>query len=326
MNGIVSKTIVGSGPPGVRIPPSPLKDPKDFQNLWGLIFNGKICSMKLNLALAQINTKLGDVECNLAKHMEYIEQAKSQKTDLLVFPELSLTGYVLQDLVASVARKPTEDDPVFKHLLTASRDLDLVIGFVDEDSRHRFYIASAYLSGGKVVHVHHKVYLPTYGLFDEGRFFAWGDSIRAFDTRFGRVGMLICEDFWHASPPYLLWLDGADIMLFSSASPGRGLNDKEKLESARWVERVTKAYASMFTSFVAHANRVGYEDGLHFWGGATLFDPNGEEIVIGPYNVEAITYAQMDLNQLRRTRARLPLLRDERTALVQKELSRILEK
>jgi len=256
--------------------------------------------------------------------LPYIQRAKSEKADLLVFPELSLTGYVLQDLVASVAHKPTEDDPIFKPLLQASRDLDLVVGFVDEDSRHRFYIASAYLSGGKVLHVHHKVYLPTYGLFDEGRFFAWGDSVRAFDTRFGRMGMLICEDFWHASPPYLLWLDGADIMLFSSASPGRGLNDNEKLESAHWVERVIKGYASMFTSFVAHANRVGYEDGLHFWGGAALFDPNGEEVVTGPYNGEALTFAQMDLNQLRRTRARLPLLRDERTSLVQKELSRIL--
>lgn len=290
------------------------------------VFGGKIRPMKLNLALAQVNTKLGDVDANLDMHFKYIKQAKEEKADLLVFPELSLTGYVLQDLVASVARQPTEDDPVFKHLLNESRNLDLVVGFVDEDSRHRFFVASAYLSGGRVVHVHHKVYLPTYGLFDEGRFFAWGDSIRAFDTRFGRVGMLICEDFWHASPPYLLWLDGANILLLSSASPGRGLNDKEKLESARWVERVTKAYASMFTSFVAHANRVGYEDGLHFWGGATLFDPNGEEIVIGPYNEETLVFAQMDLNQLRRTRARLPLLRDERTNLVQKELNRILSR
>lgn len=290
------------------------------------MFNGKIRSMKINLALAQINTKLGDVEANLAKHLDYIEKAKSEKTDLLVFPELSLTGYVLQDLVASAAHQPTEDDPIFKHLLKASHDLDLVVGFVDEDARHRFYIASAYLSQGKLVHVHHKVYLPTYGLFDEGRFFAWGDSVRAFDTRFGRMGMLICEDFWHASPPYLLWLDGADLMLFSSASPGRGLNDNEKLESARWVERVNKAYASMFTSFIAHANRVGYEDGLHFWGGATIFDPNGEELAHGPYNEEALTFSQLDLNQLRRTRARLPLLRDERTNLVQNELNRILSR
>ena len=280
--------------------------------------------MKLNLALAQIATKLGDVESNLEKHLDYIKQAREQKADIVVFPELSLTGYVLQDLVATVAHRPTADDSVFKHLIKASQDLDLVVGFVDEDSRHRFFIASAYLSGGRVLHVHHKVYLPTYGLFDEGRFFAWGDSVRAFDTRFGRVGLLICEDFWHASPPYLLWLDGADIMLFSSASPGRGLNDREKLESARWVERVSKAYASMFTSFVVHCNRVGYEDGLLFWGGATVNDPNGELLAQGPYFEEALTLVQLDLNQLRRTRARLPLLRDERTALVQKELDRIL--
>jgi predicted amidohydrolase len=282
--------------------------------------------MQLNLALAQISTKLGDVQANLEKHLDFVKQAKARKADLVVFPELSLTGYVLQDLVASVAHCPTDDDPVFKHLLKASHDLDLVVGFVDEDSRHRFYIASAYLSGGRLLHVHHKVYLPTYGLFDEGRFFAHGDSVRSFDTRFGRAGMLICEDFWHASPPYLLWLDGADIILLSSASPGRGLNDHEKLESARWVERVSKAYASMFTSFVAHSNRVGFEDGLHFWGGATAYDPNGELVAQGPYFEEALTVARLDLNQLRRTRARLPLLRDERPAMVQKELQRILSK
>ena len=99
------------------------------------MFSGKIRPMKINLALAQINTKLGDVEANLAKHLDYIKQAKSEKTDLLVFPELSLTGYVLQDLVASAAHQPTEDDPIFKHLFKASHDLDLVVGFVDEDSR-----------------------------------------------------------------------------------------------------------------------------------------------------------------------------------------------
>ena len=177
-----------------------------------------------------------------------------------------------------------------------------------------------------MLHVHHKVYLPTYGLFDEGRFFAWGDSVRAFDTRFGRAGLLICEDFWHTSPPYLLWLDGADIMLFTSASPGRGLTDREKLDSARWVERVNQAYASMFTSFVAHCNRVGFEDGLLFWGGATVNDPNGELLARGPYFEEALTVTQLDLNQLRRTRARLPLLRDERTNLTMSEMQRILQK
>lgn len=280
--------------------------------------------MRLNLALAQISTKLGDVQANLDKHLAYAKEARSQGANLLVFPELSLTGYVLQDLVPRVACQPNDDDPIFRPLLQASQDIDLVVGFVNEDNRHRFYIASAYLSRGQVVHIHHKVYLPTYGLFDEGRFFAWGDSVRAFDTRFGRVGLLICEDFWHASPPYLLWLDGADLLLFTSASPGRGLTPAPQLESAWWVEHINQAYASLFTTFVAHTNRVGFEDGLHFWGGATVFDPNGELIAQGPYAEEALTVAEIDLNQLRRTRARLPLLRDERTNLVVRELGRIL--
>ncbi len=281
--------------------------------------------MKLILSLAQINTVLGKPEANLEKHLALAKEAQSSGADLIIFPELSLTGYVLQDLVPVVAHRPTVDDSLFCPLLEASRKLDIQVGFVHEDNRNRFYIASAYLSKGQVVHVHHKAYLPTYGLFDEGRFFAWGDEVRAFDTRFGRAGMLICEDFWHASPPYLLWLDGADLFLFASASPGRGLSEAPQLDSARWVEHINRAYASLFTAFVAHTNRVGYEDGLNFWGGATVFDPTGELIAHGPYHQEALLHVELDLNQLHRTRARLPLLRDERTALIQRELGRILK-
>jgi len=281
--------------------------------------------MKLNIALAQINTYLGDPQANLEKHLAYAKQASDSGADLLVFPELSLTGYALQDLASAVAHQPTSDDPIFQPLLKASKKLDLVVGFVDEDSRHRFFIAAAYLSGGEVLHVHHKVYLPTYGLFDEGRFFAWGDAIRAFDTRFGRVGIAICEDFWHASPPYLLWLDGADLLIFTSASPGRGIGGESRLESARWVEQINQAYANLFTAFTIHANRVGFEDGLNFWGGSTVFDPNGRLLVQGPYHEETLIQTEVDLNQLHRTRARLPLLRDERTALVQREMVRIAD-
>lgn len=280
--------------------------------------------MKMTIGLAQIHPKLADVPANLDKHLHYIDRAKEAGVDLLMFPELSLTGYNLQDLVYEVATRPTSEDPNFRVLLLASHEIDLVVGFVHEDSRHRFYIAAAYLSAGRVVHLHNKVYLPTYALFDEGRYFAWGDSVRAFDTRFGRVGMLICEDFWHASPPYLLWLDGADLLLLMSASPGRGLDTSDRLESARWVELVNQAYASLFTDYVVHCNRVGYEDGLNFWGGSMITDPNGEVVAQGPYFEEALVVQEIDLNQLHRTRSRLPLLRDERTGLMARELARIL--
>ncbi len=280
---------------------------------------------KLTLALAQINTKLGDVEANLEKHLKMIEDAWRQGADIIIFPELSLTGYVLQDIAASVAHRPSKDDPVFTRLLLASKNIDLVVGFVEEDERYRIYISAAYLSGGEVLHVHRKVYLPTYGIFDEKRYFAAGDSFRAFDTRFGRMGMLICEDFWHISSPYTLWLDGADMMLFTSASPGRGVTE-EILGSAQWVETVNRTYAGLFTTFIAHANRVGFEDGLNFWGGATIYDPDGKLVMKAAYDAECITIAELDLHQLRRTRTRLPVLRDERSDVVMKELSRIAQK
>lgn len=281
--------------------------------------------MKFTIALAQIATQLGVLENNLDKHLKLACDARDSGADLIVFPELSLAGYVLQDLVPSVALHASSDDPIFSPLLELSREIDMVVGFVDEDNRHRFFIAAAYLSGGSVVHVHHKVYLPTYGLFDEGRFFAWGDEIRAFDTRFGRVGVLICEDFWHASPPYLLWLDGADVLLLMSASPGRGLSEAPRLGSAAWVEQINRAYANLFTNFVVHANRVGFEDGLHFWGGSTVYNPNGELVAQAAYMEEQLLITEIDLNQIQRTRARLPLLRDERTALVMRTLQRIID-
>ena len=230
------------------------------------LHHGMILTMKVTVALAQIAPRLGIPDVNLEMHLTSIQKAKASSADLIIFPELSITGYVLQDLAASVAHRPIQDDPVFDYLFLASRDIDIVVGFVEVDQRHRFFIATAYLSRGECVHVHRKVYLPTYGMFDESRYFARGDRVRAFDTRFGRCGMLICEDFWHASPPYLLWIDGADVLIFNSASPGHGLNSDPTISSARWVEHINQAYASLFTSFILHVNRVGYEDGLNFLG------------------------------------------------------------
>lgn len=281
--------------------------------------------MKHTIALAQINTRLGDVPANLERHLALAAEARAGGAGLVIFPELSLTGYALQDLAVSVASRPHKDDPTFGRLLEASREIDMMVGFVDEDARHRFFIAAAYLSGGEVLHVHHKVYLPTYSLFDEGRYFAWGDCVRAFDTPFGRVGMLICEDFWHLSPPYLLWLDGADLLLLQSSSPARGMTQAPFLASMQSVNQLTSTYAGMFTCFVAHANRVGFEDGLNFFGGSSVINPDGEVLSSAPFMDEALIYAEIDHDQLHRSRARLPLLRDERTNLLLRELQRIVD-
>ena len=281
--------------------------------------------MRIKVGLAQIYPKLGDLAYNLQVHLDYVRQAREQSVDLLVFPELSLTGYQVQDLVPEVAIETDAKSEVFAALLKASAEIDIVVGFVHRDRRNRFYIANAYLSRGEALHVHHKLYLPTYAMFDESRYFAQGNSVRAFDTRFGRLGMLICEDFWHVSPAYLLWLDGANILILNSSSPSRGLNESDRLMGTRWVEMVNQAYGSMFTSYILHCNRVGYEDGKNFWGGSSVVDPDGEFMTNGLYFDEALITQEIDLNQLHRTRARLPLLRDERPGLVRRELGRILD-
>ncbi len=281
--------------------------------------------MKLKIGLAQITPVLGDVTQNLAIHLETAGQAAADGVQLLIFPELSLTGYRLRDLAFDVAIEAAPENPVFAQLLEASRQLDMVVSFVETDRRQKFFIAAAYLSQGKLAHLHRKVYLPTYGMFDEGRYFAWGDAIRAFDTGYGRAGLLICEDFWHVSAPYTLWLDGADLLILISASPGRGLATAQKIGSAKWVEHINQAYASLFTNFVIHANRTGFEDGVTFWGGSTVYGPEGTLLAQGPYYEEALVTAVLDMNQLRRARIRLPLLRDERVGLTQRELKRILD-
>jgi predicted amidohydrolase len=276
------------------------------------------------LALAQIDTRLGDVAANLEAHLDTIARARRRGADLLVFPELSLTGYMLQDLADEVALLPTADDRVFRRLLAASRGLDLVVSFVERDERQRRFISAAYLARGQVVHLHRKVYLPTYGLFQDGRFFEHGNGFRAFNTRFGRFGLLICEDFWHVSSPYQLWLDGADLLLLISASPGRGLNAGGRLQTARWIETITRTYASLFTVYVAQTNRVGFEDGLCYWGGSAILGPDGRPLAEGPDFEEALIVAEIDPDTLRRARLALPVLRDEQPQLLQNALARLL--
>jgi len=275
------------------------------------------------VGLAQISPVLGDVQRNLELHLEMVGRARSQQVQLLCFPELSLTGYALKDIVADVAIPAVQEDPILAELLSASQDIDLLVGFVEQDRRYRYYVAAAYLSEGQLLHVHRKLYLPTYGMFEEGRYFAAGDRCRAFETPFARVGVLLCEDFWHMSSAYSLWLDGADVLLLMSANPGRGLNPEAALGSSRSVELINQTYATLLTEFVLHCNRVGFEDGLNFCGGSTVFGPDGKLVAQAPYFEEALLTVTLDLSALRRMRLQLPLLRDERPALLRGELMRI---
>jgi predicted amidohydrolase len=279
--------------------------------------------MKFKLALAQFAPALGDVQANLRRILELVAQARAQGAELVVLPELALTGYYLKDLVADVAVRPIPDDPRFAQLLAASQQVDLVVGFVEEDLRHRYYLAGAYLSQGRVLHVHRKVYLPTYRLFDDGRFFAPGGSLRAFDTRFGRMGIVICEDAWHVSSPYVLWMDGADFIVNISASPGYGIPVSGELMNAATVSTFLRTYAELMTAYVFFCNRVGVEDGIAFWGGSFALGPDGAPVALAPQFEETLLYADIDTDALRRARIRLPLLRDEQRELVRHELGRV---
>jgi predicted amidohydrolase len=281
--------------------------------------------MTFRVGLAQFAPRLGDVRANLDTHLEFIARAREHRVELLIFPELGLTGYYLKDLVPEVAARPTREDPFFGPLLAASRELDLVVSFVEEDARYRFYIAAAYLSGERVVHVHRKVYLPTYRLFDDARFFAPGDGFCAFDTRFGRMGILICEDAWHLAPPYILWHDRADFIIDVSASPGYGLLSDQpgRLANQITVSAFLHAYAEVLTDYIFFVNRVGVEDGISFWGGSAVLGPGGEIVKSAPLFDEVLVAVDVEPDALWRARQRLPLLRDDDIHLTLRELERV---
>ena len=279
-------------------------------------------SMKFIVGLGQIAPVLGDVAGNLQLHLDMAAAAVERGVDLLIFPELALTGYQLGERAFDVAIRADAADPTFAALLDASRQLDLVVSFVEVDDRHRYYIAAAYLSAGRLVHRHRKIYLPTYGAFHEAHTFAHGDRARAFDTRFGRVGLLVCEDFWHAGLPYLLWQDGADILLLLSASAEHGLG--ETVSTSDKVLAINRAYALLFTDFVIHVNRVGREEVGQFWGGSTVYGPDASLLAEGPRFEPALVVATIDTDSLHPARRLLPLLRDERPDLMRRELERIV--
>lgn len=276
----------------------------------------------LSIGVAQMTPRLGDLQANLSQCERYLVRAREQGLDVLVFPELNLTGYHLRDMVATVALRL--DSPEMAQLKEWSRETALVVGFVEESADYRFYNAAAYIAGGEIRHVHRKVYLPTYGMFDEQRYFARGDRIRAFDLPWGRGSILICEDLWHPSAAYLAALDRALLMICPSSSPLRGISNGEvQDDNARYWELINRMYAETFGIFLVYANRVGFEDGVGFWGGSEILDPFGRQLAKGQYYEEDFISAELSLDAVRRKRIVSPLLRDEDIDLTINELIRI---
>jgi len=280
-------------------------------------------STRLRIALAQLEPVLGDLEANVSRHLLWARRAIGKGAQLLAFPELSLTGYLLQDLAADVAVRLDQPGPL-RELLEMSRRIPMVVGLVEETPGHRYHNSALFLGGGRIVHVHRKVYLPTYGMFDEGRFFAAGDRLEAFVTPLGRIGLLICEDLWHPWTALVLAQGGADYLLVISAGPTEGVDRRRGLIGQETWKNLIKVTAQMQTVFIAYVNRVGFEDGVNFAGGSCVFDPFGEAIAEGPILEEGLVVCDLERSALRRARTMLPLLRDERLQLMASEAQRLM--
>jgi predicted amidohydrolase len=278
---------------------------------------------RLRIALAQIEPVLGDLEANVSRHLKWAGRALGKGAQLLAFPELSLTGYLLQDLAAEVSVRLDRPAPI-RALLEMSRRIPMVVGLVEESPGHRFHNSAVFLSGGRVAHVHRKVYLPTYGLFDEGRFFAAGDRLVAFATPLGRMGLLICEDLWHPWTALVLAQGGADYLVVISAGPTEGVDRRRGFVGQTTWKDLIKVTAQMQTVFVAYVNRVGFEDGVNFAGGSCVYDPFGEPLAEGPILEEGLVVCDLERSSLRRARTMLPLLRDERLHLLASEAQRLM--
>jgi predicted amidohydrolase len=280
--------------------------------------------VEVRVALAQIAPQLGDVAANLELAADRLRAAAQQDAALVVFPELALTGYLLSDLVPEVAM--AADDPRLAALSREAPGALVAIGFVEETDDHRYTNSAALLRDGELVGLHRKVYLPTYGMFDEGRFTRTGDRIRttAVGPPIGRIGLSICEDFWHPSVPMVQSHDGADLLVNLAAGPARAPGSAAGLAAIGGWHKMQETYALLGTVAVAFCNRVGNEEGLTFWGGSRLIGPSGAVLAEAPLYEEALVIGTYDTDDLRMQRYQLPILADERLELTRRELDRII--
>jgi len=282
----------------------------------------------MKVALAQIDSTLGDVQANLEKHFNYIQKAIKEGANLIVFPELSLSGETLGPDAEDVSL--AVDSAAFDEICQLSRSIDIVVGINErsETSLYDRYNAAFYFSKKTLLHRHRKLFLVNYAVFEEAKHYAPGNNLQAFDTDLGRFCMLVCNDVWHSPSPYIAALDGAEIMIVLANSARGTLKDRLNIPAA-W-EHMNRAYSAMLGFYTIFVNRVGVRRDIYgeypYWGGSEVIDAQGEVVVKAPYHEEALIFAEIDIAEVSLQRYRAPLVRDARLWLYQQEIDRLAVK
>ncbi len=275
----------------------------------------------LRLAIAQIRPHKGAYKENLCRLGALFREVGRwpEPPELIVGPETALTGYFLEGGVRDLALTSDQlfHDLTQQHHEAGTPPLDVALGFYEVHG-NRYYNSGMYATlGGPdagIRHIHRKIFLPTYGVFDEERFVEAGRSVQAFDTRWGRAAILICEDAWHSFTPMLAALDGAQLIIVPSASPARGVVTGDEIAGrpvslGRW-SRLAQDIAGEHGVYLALPQLVGFEGGKAFPGGSVLAGPRGDLLLQGPVFQEALIPALLDFEEITRARADLPLLAD----------------
>jgi predicted amidohydrolase len=280
---------------------------------------------ELQLAVAQLDARPGDLAGNLARVRTAAETARA---DVLLTPELALTGYDVRDAVHELAL-PLQPGEKLGAPGSGLEDVPglVITGLIERSAQGVAYNVAAALEAGVVRQVHRKVYLPTYGMFDEARWFGRGDTVAPWTLPGGwRAGVLVCEDFWHPGLVYALASTGIDVLLVLAAGPGRGVwegGEHGQFASADAWERIARTTAQLYGIYVALANRAGVEGAVTFAGGSLIVDPAGVVLGRAPALEPALLQARLDPVDLQRARRPSYHGRDDDPLLVARELRRL---
>ena len=276
----------------------------------------------MRIAAAQISSVLGNLEKNIEHHLKYCDEAIKNKTDMIVFPELSLTGYSLKDINFTIAVNIAKTKLLDK-LKEKSKKISIICGLAEEDENFAIYNSGILISDGEIKFSHRKIYPPTYGLFEEFRYFSRGNECRAHDTKFGKIGLLVCEDLWHLSLPYTVAMDGAQIITGIASSPTRLSVNTDKFKNYEINSEHHRTYARILSTYFIFSNRVGFEDGINFWGGSEIVDPFGNVLSAAKLFDEDMIYADINFEEVRRARHQARHFLDEDIDLTVKNLLKI---